>query len=68
MKKAEIAAAFVALHKESDLADWNPVGIYDDNKKLGAIYKKLEQGEYGCVHDDGETDDEGKLLSLQNFG
>ena len=51
-EKIEVAKEFIALHKNPDVNDWNPIG-QSDNKKFLEIFSNLEQGIYGNLEDDG---------------
>ena len=66
--RIEIAARFVAAHRINNIDEWLPANTFDSNKKLDSIYCNLINDQYGCVQNDGETDDEGnQIVFLTKF-
>lgn len=51
--KKETAMAFVGLHKNSDVEQWQPLAVFDDDKWL-AIYDNLVGDSYGCIEISGD--------------
>lgn len=52
-QKVDIAQDFVSLHKDSDIDNWQPMGVFGEEKLL-AIYANMVDGEYGeCTLEDG---------------
>ena len=57
LNKIEVAKDFVALHKENNVSEWQP--LFDDSDKQWlAIFSSLENEVYGSVRDNGYYDDD----------
>jgi len=61
-QKMAIALEYVGLHLLRDIALWEPLDVLGDEKLL-SIFSNLEEGLYGEVTSDEETDEDGNIIS-----
>lgn len=53
--KIKVALDYISKHKDNNIFDWHPMGS-DDDKKLLAVYSRLERGAYGFVYDSPDNE------------